>query len=569
MAANPTAAPGLAAGCWVAVFALLTGGGCERAWRNGFIDPTQTGRFEPKPIRNEIRRTLGPLEEPEGVPGAVEPTREDLVVMYEEVPIDRGDVLDISIFELIIPGQPSDLRRVVNEVGYITLPTIGSIKVAGLTPRQLELQIVDTLKAQGILQEPEVAVSVLQSQGRRFSVIGNTNKPGEYPLPRPDYRILDVVAAIGPISPFQQKLFVMRGGRPPAQTVPEAEKRFSAKGGTTTRPAEKDPFAESDGMHGVALSDFDPGRPSPPASLFDDVDPAMGNPGQPGAAETLSSKGRGSSRGAKPAPSKQDGPAHTDFLDMINSRKSQPASDLDNATSMQSNENWVYINGEWVRVSSGTTQAVTTAPQSEPGRAPATGKHEGVDWEALGQAENPLRMIEIALDALQKGDMRYNLVIRPNDVINVPAESTGEYFVTGHIARPGAYALNGRSTTVKEAVASAGGFDLVAWPSRAELIRRLPGDQEEIRSINLDRILGGDEPDFFLRSNDIINVGTNAAAPFLATIRNSFRLSYGFGFVYDRNYADIDSYNSKINPQVIHQTREAARRSQFGIPIGF
>ena len=87
--------------------------------------------------------------------------------------------------------------------------------------------------------------------------------------------------------------------------------------------------------------------------------------------------------------------------------------------------------------------------------------------------------------------------------------------------------------------------------------------------INLDAILAGDQPDFFLRPNDIINVGSTAVAPFLATIRNSFRMSYGFGFVYDRNFADQYSYTARINPQTIDQSRRAQRQAQLGIPPGF
>jgi hypothetical protein len=32
-------------------------------------------------------------------------------------------------------------------------------------------------------------------------------------------------------------------------------------------------------------------------------------------------------------------------------------------------------------------------------------------------------------------------------------------------------------------------------------------------------------------------VGTNAFQPFVASFRNAFRITYGFGFLYDRNYA--------------------------------
>jgi len=55
--------------------------------------------------------------------------------------------------------------------------------------------------------------------------------------------------------------------------------------------------------------------------------------------------------------------------------------------------------------------------------------------------------------------------------------------------------------------------------------------------VNLPKIFAGEQPDVFLRPYDTVNVGTNAVAPFLAAIRGAFRLTYGFGFIYDRNFS--------------------------------
>ncbi|MGB9625485.1 MAG: hypothetical protein ACPMAQ_11540, partial [Phycisphaerae bacterium] len=106
---------------------------------------------------------------------------------------------------------------------------------------------------------------------------------------------------------------------------------------------------------------------------------------------------------------------------------------------------------------------------------------------------------------------------------------------------------------------------LLAWPSRCEITRRLDQDREQIIPVNLEQIFAGNQPDVFLRPNDIVNVGTNIVAPFLATVRTSFRMSYGFGFVYDRNFGDIDAYGPKENPDTVHLNRRAARRAQLGL----
>ncbi len=56
--------------------------------------------------------------------------------------------------------------------------------------------------------------------------------------------------------------------------------------------------------------------------------------------------------------------------------------------------------------------------------------------------------------------------------------------------------------------------------------------------VNLEKIASGEQPDFFIKPDDLINVGTHPTARYRAVIRNAFRASYGFGFVYDRNFVD-------------------------------
>jgi hypothetical protein len=56
--------------------------------------------------------------------------------------------------------------------------------------------------------------------------------------------------------------------------------------------------------------------------------------------------------------------------------------------------------------------------------------------------------------------------------------------------------------------------------------------------VDLPKIFAGEAPDFYLRPYDTVNVGTNAFMPFLTSLRGAFRFTYGFGFIYDRNYYD-------------------------------
>jgi polysaccharide export outer membrane protein len=66
----------------------------------------------------------------------------------------------------------------VDENGNISLPMIGETRASGLTGSQLEQQ-VQAKFADGYLNDPRVSVQV--TQYRPFYIIGQINKPGEYP----------------------------------------------------------------------------------------------------------------------------------------------------------------------------------------------------------------------------------------------------------------------------------------------------------------------------------------------------------------------------------------------------
>lgn len=66
----------------------------------------------------------------------------------------------------------------IDGVGYVRLPLIGQVKAQGLTAGQLEARVEDALD-RGYLLNARVAVEV--SAYRPIYVIGQVNKPGEYP----------------------------------------------------------------------------------------------------------------------------------------------------------------------------------------------------------------------------------------------------------------------------------------------------------------------------------------------------------------------------------------------------
>src|SRR5436190_397549 len=87
--------------CMLAV-ASMPGCGSSQWLINGFIDPTQVGQFN-ETRKNEIRSTIGLLEEPKGIQNAVDPSDTDLRPDFSERRIGSGDTVEISIFELTTP----------------------------------------------------------------------------------------------------------------------------------------------------------------------------------------------------------------------------------------------------------------------------------------------------------------------------------------------------------------------------------------------------------------------------------------------------------------------------------
>lgn len=194
------------------------------------------------------------------------------------------------------------------------------------------------------------------------------------------------------------------------------------------------------------------------------------------------------------------------------------------------------IQREWPFEDPAPATGEATFASAQGGGAGAQPRSGGFEFQPP-QEPSDTEIIRVPLKELLQGQLKYNLVIRPEDTIILPAPITGEYFVGGHVNAPGAFLiLPGRKLTMKQAIITARMPDEVSVPGRTQLVRRI-NDQDVFVRVDLTKVFVGTEPDIYLQPNDIIMVGTNAIAPFLAAFRNAFRVTYGFGFIYDRNFA--------------------------------
>lgn len=159
--------------------------------------------------------------------------------------IGPDDLLSIAVLEA------GDLSRSVrvSANGEISLPLIGVFRVAGMTPRAVELLLEGRLK-ETYMRDPHVSVQVEEMQSHPVSVLGAVNKPGTYQI-RGTRTLLEVLSlAEGPAENAGDTVVVMRlaaqaAVRPEgAATKPEGESPATAPAVSPTDEAAHEQFVE-------------------------------------------------------------------------------------------------------------------------------------------------------------------------------------------------------------------------------------------------------------------------------------------------------------------------------------
>src|ERR1700761_938835 len=91
-----------------------------------------------------------------------------------DVPISSGDLVAVSV--LGAPDYHYDVR--VSSEGDISLPMVGTVKVAGLTTPRAETAIAQVLQKKNYFNEPTVSVFVKEYTTSGTSVLGEVQHPG-------------------------------------------------------------------------------------------------------------------------------------------------------------------------------------------------------------------------------------------------------------------------------------------------------------------------------------------------------------------------------------------------------
>jgi protein involved in polysaccharide export with SLBB domain len=498
---------------------------------NSWLDPSQVGNFS-RESTLEIRTSLSIQDSPVGIPGATDPKPDDLIPIYEEYRFEVGDALNVRVFELIARNTETAAQVFIDELGTIEMPVLGRLRVAGMTRTEIADEIRRLVVEKGYVQEPTVLVDPLVRRGQTYVIFGVTAAPNMYPIPGPDSRLLEVINMSGGLFDSVTDIYVMRKEK--AAISDEFDARVRRGEGRMLASAARwtmsDALAAGHGGRWRQPPDEQAPDEQPPDEQDDERDRARRE-----AEDELLDAVRRPEQDPSPSPEKPAEPA-----------PAEPDDDLLRGRAPQQ-PRWIFLNGEWIE-STEAPPPITPGepPQPAPPRATPNGPAPELDWTRL-VGDEEVRVIHVSAQALRDGDPRQNIVVRGGDMIRITAGQVGEYYMAGQVFRPGAYSLTGRQITLKTAIASAGNLAPLAWPDRCTIYRRY-GEREEMHQVNLGAIFAGKEPDVLLKSNDLVLVGTHPIAPFLAVVRNAFRLTYGFGFVYDRNFADIDQFGPRINP---------------------
>lgn len=143
---------------------------------------------------------------------SVSPSPAQVVIRSEEDPpnayaIGIGDVIEISVWKspelsVSVPVRPD---------GRVSVPLLGDIQAAGMTPLALKEQLAHDFKT--YVTAPEVSVVIKEINSRKVFVTGEVKTAGSFDL-QPRAKLMQILAMAGGLTPYAKgRVIVLRDGR--------------------------------------------------------------------------------------------------------------------------------------------------------------------------------------------------------------------------------------------------------------------------------------------------------------------------------------------------------------------
>lgn len=128
----------------------------------------------------------------------------DVVAATETYLIGPQDKLIVDVFGI---EQLAKREFQVDAGGNVAIPLAGTVRAAGLSPQDLAAAITRRLRA-AYVRDPQVAVNVMETTSRSFTVEGSVTEPGIYPITGRMSLIRAVASAKG-LSEFAKSEYVV------------------------------------------------------------------------------------------------------------------------------------------------------------------------------------------------------------------------------------------------------------------------------------------------------------------------------------------------------------------------
>ena len=148
--------------------------------------PMEAGAQSPSPSPNSARNLLAPSP-----PSTGPSVTTNAVTAPSGYVLSANDQITVEVF-----GE-DDLRANgrLNAEGNLSLPLLGSVHLAGLTLTQATARVTE-LYARDYLINPKVNVMLVGYAKRRFTVLGQVNRPGSFEMPDGSPTGIDLLEAV-------------------------------------------------------------------------------------------------------------------------------------------------------------------------------------------------------------------------------------------------------------------------------------------------------------------------------------------------------------------------------------
>jgi polysaccharide export outer membrane protein len=471
--------------------AVLPAVGCEV---NSYFDPSRTGRFMETPTTMPVLERIDAIEPSSDLWGQTTGVLpEDLIPSNLSYRIHPGDQLKVEFYELYATSQWYPVVRRVDAGGYLRLPELGEVLVAGRTAQELQNELEQMLESD-VMNNPTVDVSIESGGAFTYTVYGHLASPGRFTLQDPTLSILEALSMAGTVPLSTKWVYVVRT----VNTSNVLKGHWERDDVIGVHAPEESNVEAPDINSLIKQLENVPSKPSPGAYGMED-EPLID-------VDDL------------------DAPVvHMPAAVDVDAVQSPVANDVgDNA--------FIYVpeKDEWVRVKQQDMNSTISEEQQRSSKQP------NMPAELVLE-----RVIKVPYARLMHGDNSYNIIIRPGDQVYIDGPPVGIVYISGEVLRPGVYNLpTSDPLTLSRLIAAAGGLGSLAVPDRVDLTRMVGEHREATVRMNLAAIRRRTEPDIYLKPNDHIHVGTSWMAYPLAVFRNGLRMNYGFGFLLDRNFGN-------------------------------